>query len=250
MCCIVRCELPAKYLFMSQKTLLFSIVLILSVTFWDSRAFNNAQNVEIDVVAEPVPEEVVDDTDAKEQAFTISAYDDLMRRISEEEGQDWLLMSSIAYHESRFEEGLVSRSGALGIMQIMPIVGKQFNVKKEDIADTETNIRLATMLLEEIEKMLKLPASTPQNDRMSLILASYNGGIGHIADARRLARNSGENPNSWEVVARHLRTKADPAVYESEMVRYGKFTGSKQTEAYVREVMNRYDYYQKMAANI
>ncbi|MBR2015374.1 MAG: transglycosylase SLT domain-containing protein [Alistipes sp.] len=234
---------------MSKKTLLISFVLILLVTFWDSSALNTPSQAVVEVAEEQVSENVVDDTDA-DDGFTISAYDDLMQRIGEEEGQDWLLMSSIAYNESRFQNDLVSRSGAIGIMQIMPIVGKQFNVSKEDIAEPETNIRLAVMLLEKLEAMLKMPASTPQSDRISIILASYNGGIGHVFDARRLARNNGENPNSWEVVARYLRAKADPAVYESELVRNGRFTGSKQTEAYVKNVMSRYDYYRKMARNI
>ncbi|MBE6206654.1 MAG: transglycosylase [Rikenellaceae bacterium] len=234
---------------MSKKTLLISFVLILLVTFWDSSALNTPSQAVVEVAEEQVSENVVDDTDA-DDGFTISAYDDLMQRIGEEEGQDWLLMSSIAYNESRFQNDLVSRSGAIGIMQIMPIVGKQFNVSKEDIAEPETNIRLAVMLLDKLEAMLKMPASTPQSDRISIILASYNGGIGHVFDARRLARNNGENPNSWEVVARYLRAKADPAVYESELVRNGRFTGSKQTEAYVKNVMSRYDYYRKMARSI
>ncbi|UKI18079.1 MAG: hypothetical protein L6V80_00200 [Bacteroidales bacterium] len=63
-----------------------------------------------------------------------------------------------------------------------------------------------------------------------------------------MARSNGEDPNSWEVVARYLDMKADPAVYESELVRYGKVTGSRQTKSYVREVMERYDTYRKMVA--
>ena len=35
-------------------------------------------------------------------------------------------------------------------------------------------------------------------------------------------------------------------LYESELVRYGKFTRSRQTEAYVREVMKRYGIYRQM----
>lgn len=232
---------------MSKKTVLISIVLILSVTFWNSSALNVQTKAKVEITEEQVSEDVANDTNV-EQEFMISAYDDLMRRIGEEEGEDWLLMSSIAYNESRFKDGLVSRSGAIGIMQIMPIVGKQFNVEVEDIANPEVNIRLAVKLLNELESMLKMPASTPQSDRMSIILASYNGGIGHVFDARRLARNNGENPNSWEVVAHYLRAKADPTVYDSELVRYGKFTGSKQTEAYVKNVMSRYDYYRRMAS--
>ena len=37
-----------------------------------------------------------------EGSYVISAYDDVIRHISEQEGNDWRLMSAIAYHESRF----------------------------------------------------------------------------------------------------------------------------------------------------
>ena len=178
----------------------------------------------------------------------ISAYDVLMRRIAREEGLDWLLMSAIAYNESRFESDLISKRGAVGLMQVMPHVGRQFNVEKEHLTDPETNIRLAGRILKKIDSTLKLGASASEDDRMSIILACYNSGIGHVSDARRLARNNGENPNSWEVVVRYLHKKADPEFYENDLVRCGKFTGSRQTEAYVREVMKRYDTYREMTA--
>ena len=177
----------------------------------------------------------------------ISRFDNLMRKVGAEESQDWRLMSAIAYCESRFIENLESQRGAVGIMQIRPVVARHFNVPVESIDDTETNIRLAGKLLRQIEKTLKLDPSTAESDRMSIILACYNGGIGHVTDARRLAKSNGENPNSWEVVARYLRLKADPAIYESELVRYGKFSGSSRTEAYVRGVMKRYEFYRKLA---
>ena len=233
---------------MSKKTTLLSIVLIVLVTFWGSNIFDEelaklaaVSNEESAKVAE-----IATDTTDVVEKWVISMYDEMMQRIGEEEGQDWRLMSAIAYNESRFQHGLVSKQGAVGIMQVMPIVGKQFNVAKEHLADPETNIRLAGKLLSKIDATLKMSPSTPYSDRMSIILACYNGGIGHVSDARRLAKSNGENPNSWEVVARYLKQKADPAVYESDLVKYGKFTGSRQTEAYVREVMKRYDIYCKM----
>ena len=58
----------------------------------------------------------------------ISRFDNIMRKVGSEEGQDWRLMSAIAYSESRFIENLKSRQGAKGIMQIRPIVARHFNV--------------------------------------------------------------------------------------------------------------------------
>lgn len=234
---------------MSKKSLILSIILLVSASFWGSDGFG--ERLAYDIAGKEISAAIAKDTavDAMNAAlpYTISEFDGVMRRIGKEEGQDWLLLSAIAYSESRFQEDLVSRRGAIGLMQIMPIVGKQFNVAKEDIADTETNIRLAGKLLSKIESTLKLAPSTSKSDRLSIILACYNGGIGHVSDARRLARSNGEDYNSWSVVAHYLQQKANPEVYESEVVRYGKFTGSKQTEAYVREVMKRYEMYRRIA---
>lgn len=249
----MRYKLPTKHNFMSKKTLIFSIVLIVFMTFMGAHILSD--DLERDAAASQAPEmenelaaEMASDTTDVIDEWVISVYDDMMQRIGEEEGQDWRLMSAIAYNESRFMAHVVSKRGAVGLMQITPVVCRQFNVDKEHLSDPETNIRLATKLLRKIDSTLKMSSSTPENDRMSIILACYNGGIGHVSDARRLAKSNGENPNSWEVVARYLQQKADPAVYESELVKYGKFTGSRQTEAYVREVMKRYDVYCKMTS--
>ena len=177
----------------------------------------------------------------------ISRFDPIMRRVGEEQGQDWRLMSAIAYSESRFIENLVSSQGAAGIMQIRPIVARHFNVPVEKLSDTETNIRLASMLLGELGKMLRIPAEVSSDDRMKLILASYNAGVGHVQDARRLARAEGANPNSWADVSRYLKLKADPTYYNKEEVHNGRFTGSGQTLNYVEEVMKKYYQYCKLA---
>lgn len=178
-----------------------------------------------------------------EGEYKISAYDNIFRNICEREGTDWRLMSAIAYHESRFMPDLRSPRGARGMMQIMPHVARQFEVTVEALDDPATNIRVANKLMNMLDKMMRIPAEVSAEDRLSLILAAYNSGIGHVADARRLAKAHGENPNSWESVARYLELKADPAYYEHEVVKYGRFSGSRQTIAYVKNVRDRYNSY-------
>lgn len=243
-------KLPATQKFMFNLTLKKSLLTIafltLFSTFYGFEAHNESDEFET-VAAEMVmaaeSSEEAGFTLLEEGEYQISAYDELMQQISREEGTDWRLMSAIAYHESRFTADIVSNRGARGLMQIMPVVARHFQVEPEKLLDPETNVRLANQLLNQLDKMMQIPAGTPYEDRMSLILAAYNGGIGHISDARRLARHHGENPNSWEDVSRYLELKADPAYYEQEVVRYGRFTGFKQTNAYVRDVMNRYRCY-------
>lgn len=178
-----------------------------------------------------------------EGEYAISAYDNLFRNICDSEGNDWRLMSAIAYHESRFTPDLCSPRGARGMMQIMPSVARQFEIDAETLNDPATSIRIANLLMNTLSKMMRIPAETSEEDRLSLILAAYNSGIGHVADARRLAKAHGENPHSWESVARYLELKADPAYYEHEVVRCGRFTGYRQTAAYVRDVRDRYARY-------
>lgn len=179
----------------------------------------------------------------QERICVISAFDNLMRSISAKSGNDWRLMAAIAYHESRFNPDIVSHRGACGLMQIMPAVAEQFDVPQSLLSDPALNVWLANRLIVKIDRSLRLPAGTPVKDRMSLVLACYNGGIGHVSDARRLARVHGENPDSWEVVARYLALKSEPEYYEDEVVRCGRFTGARQTRAYVKGVMERYDAY-------
>lgn len=173
----------------------------------------------------------------------ISQYDAVMRAVCGSDGLDWRLLSAICYNESRFNADVVSHRGAKGLMQIMPAVARQFNVSPDEVMNPEVNIMLATKLIKEIEKSLKMPTTTSYDDRMSIILACYNGGIGHVQDARRLARKYGDDPNSWSSVSLYLRRKALPEYSSDAVVRCGAFRGGSQTAAFVDNVMGRYGLY-------
>ena len=156
-------------------------------------------------------------------------------------------MSAIAYCESRFKEGLVSKRGAAGLMQVMPIVARHFKVPVSQIHHTETNVRLACKLLNESEQRLGFPENISERDRLCIILASYNAGLGHVMDARRLAKADGANPNSWSVVSKYLQLKADPAYYTRSEVKAGRFSGSRETLGFVKLAMSKYDEYCEIA---
>ena len=225
---------------MLKKTFLTFVFLTLLTTFY-------GLNANFGPYGNRTAGSFIGSAERTEIAHTISVYDELIRSVSEEEGYDWRLMSAIAYHESRFSPDIVSKRGAAGLMQIMPSVARQFDVPAAEITDPRTNIWLANKLMSKIMSSLRFPEGTPEKDRMSIILASYNSGIGHVNDARRLARLNGENPNSWEVVARYLTLKSEPEYYENEVVKCGRFTGSRQTLAYVKDVIGRYDKYCRIA---
>lgn len=80
-------------------------------------------------------------------------------------------------------------------------------------------------------------------EKIKFTLAAYNAGIGHIYDAQRLAEKYGKDPYVWDDnVAEYIRMKNDPEYYNDPVCKHGYLRGS-ETFNYVREVMERYNYY-------
>ena len=179
--------------------------------------------------------------DAEQPA--ISKYDDIIKRASLRAGRDWRLISAIAYNESRFKPDVVSPKGATGIMQVMPAIARQFGHTVEQMTDAETNIETALKLISNIEDLLHFSSETSEYDRLCIMLACYNGGVGHVLDARRLARKYGDNPDLWSNVSKYLVKKAEAKYYQDEAVRAGRFLGSDETCTYVARVMKKFDHY-------
>lgn len=111
---------------MLKKTLLTFAFLIVITTFYGFNARYGVPVVSLDSGATAYSNPLL-----REGDYVISAYDAIIRNISEREGNDWRLMSAVAYHESRFRADLVSRRGARGLMQIMPSVARQFRIPVE-----------------------------------------------------------------------------------------------------------------------
>lgn len=173
----------------------------------------------------------------------LSYYDELIREIGIPLNIDWRLVSAMAYVESRFKPHAVSNMGAIGLMQIMPRIGRSFGIEPIELYDPATNIHTSIRHYRDIERMLRLPRNISERDRMSFILASYNGGIGRVFDAQRLTRYEGGNIHKWsEVVPNLLRLRHEEG-YTHEVVRFGSFTTAYYTVRYVRDVLKKYDEY-------
>ncbi len=179
----------------------------------------------------------------------ISPYDELFVEISEKYGTDWRLMSAIAYCESRFTPYAESHVGALGMMQIMPRTATSYSVSIEKLSDPKTNIDVANQHYRYIERLLNIPRDTPARDRASLILAGYNGGIGRVFDAMRIARADGHDPHLWSIIRRYLALLRLPHYYERDDVYCGRFSTPYTTIRYVEDVMAQYDEYCEKTAS-
>ncbi len=175
----------------------------------------------------------------------ISIYDQGFRNASSSIDWDWRLFASLVYQESRFKHNVQSNMGAYGLMQFMPATSKYFGVQHQ--TDPETQIRAGARYLKWLEKRFD---SIPDPDqRVKFILASYNAGIGHVIDARNLARKHGKDPNVWDNnVDFFILNKSNPDYYCDTTVRYGYFKGD-ETYNYVKQIMQRYKHYQNILPN-
>ncbi len=181
--------------------------------------------------------------DLQNQDCYISIYDNIFHHVSNELGTDWRLMSAIGYVESRFKPYITSRSGAMGIMQIMPRTARIHSITPDQAIDPEVNIRIASLHYNLIDYMLGIPKHVNEEDRIAFNLACYNGGIGRVRDAQRLTRLAGGNSHSWSDVSEQLLNLRDPEYYELEVVHNGRFATAGHTISYVNQVMRRYKLY-------
>jgi len=173
------------------------------------------------------------------QAGTISPYDEMIRQVADEFELDWVMMTAIAAQESRFNPSSVSWAGAVGIMQVLPRFSE---ISSDSLYIPEVNIREGAKILSEHLKHYSYMDSTNQ---WSFALATYNAGMGHLADARRLTIDQNKNPNEWEPVSESLLKLMQRKYYQN--ARYG-FTRGIETVRYVNEIMNRYNTYQTILA--
>jgi membrane-bound lytic murein transglycosylase F len=154
---------------------------------------------------------------------------------------DWRLMASIAYQESRFDTTLTSWAGAGGLMQVMPKTFTGMGENIENINNPEASVRAASKYIRSLIRSFSNIEN--KEERIKFVLAGYNSGIGHILDAQALAKKYGKNPNIWaDNVDEYVLLKSNPEYYTDSVCRFGYFRG-KETYAYVREVLLRYEYY-------
>ncbi|MCL2682838.1 MAG: transglycosylase SLT domain-containing protein [Bacteroidales bacterium] len=178
----------------------------------------------------------------RQSTCRLSPYDDAIKKHAERLNWDWRLLASLIYQESNFYPHVESWAGAIGLMQLMPDVAEKYGITLESSADAQ--ILAGVKHLQEIDKLL--PDEIPKSERIAFMLASYNVGVGHILDARRLAVKYGKNPNVWfEHVEVELLKKSDRTIVRDSIIRHGYARGE-ETYNFVRDIFERWGHYQNL----
>jgi membrane-bound lytic murein transglycosylase MltF len=108
---------------------------------------------------------------------------------------DYLLMAAQGYQESRLDQSVKSRVGAIGVMQVMPATGKDLAVG--DIRQTEPNVHAGVKYFRFMMDQYYKDDPMDELNKGLMTLASYNAGPGRIRQLRKEAANRGLNPNLW-----------------------------------------------------
>jgi membrane-bound lytic murein transglycosylase MltF len=128
---------------------------------------------------------------------------DIFRRYSGQYDMDFLLMMAQGYQESRLDQRVVSRTGAIGVMQVMPAAGREMAVG--DIRTLEPNVHAGVKYVHTMMNTYFPDDPKDQLNRTLFAFAAYNAGPSRIKQLRQEAEHRGLDRNVWfdnvEVVA-------------------------------------------------
>lgn len=182
------------------------------------------------------------------QAGIISEWDPLFKAYAVEASADWRLLAAICYQESSFDPKAKSWAGACGLMQLMPATAQTFGLEETDIFDPEANVQTAAQFLNHLTMLYR---DVPDKvERLNFVLASYNGGVGHVRDAMALAEKNGADKYVWDDVSEFILKLSNPTYYRDDVVKHGYMRGT-ETHNYVASVRHRFEEYsgQKLTGN-
>ncbi len=132
-----------------------------------------------------------------EELEKFEAIAQLFRKYGQQYEFDWLMIAAQGYQESQLNQDARSPRGAVGIMQLLPKTAADPSVGIPDIENADNNIHAGVKYLRTlVDKYLDDPALDRKN-RTLMAFAAYNAGPGNLRKFRKLAAESGLDPNVW-----------------------------------------------------
>jgi len=159
-------------------------------------------------------------------------YEKIFVEAGEKYSIPWKLLAAIAYQESHWNPKAKSFTGVRGIMMLTRATAKILGV--DNRLDPKQSIIGGTRHLKQMIKFV--PEEVEGENRLKFALAAYNVGMGHIHDARELAKRLGYNQNIWSDLKKVLPLLSKKKYYKT--LKYGYARG----EEPVKYVESIYDY--------
>jgi len=108
---------------------------------------------------------------------------------------DPLMLTAQGYQESELNQKARSHRGAIGVMQVMPAIGREMKVG--DIRIVEPNIQAGTKYMDQLMSKFFPDNRFDADNRTLFAFASYNAGPGNISKMRKEASKRGLDPDKW-----------------------------------------------------
>lgn len=156
------------------------------------------------------------------------------RKYAGQYGFDWLMITALAYQESRLDQSKRSPAGAVGVMQMLPSTAKAPPVSIPDIHKLDRNILAGVKYLRFIYDQYFKDAPMDQLNKVLFTFASYNAGPARVASLRQRAWKMGLDPNLW---------------FRNVEVAAARIIG-RETVQYVSNIFKYYLAYQTIAAKM
>ncbi|MCA8979114.1 MAG: transglycosylase SLT domain-containing protein [Planctomycetes bacterium] len=118
-----------------------------------------------------------------------------MQRYAAEFGFDWRLIAAQAYQESRLDPTTVSRSGAVGLMQLLPSTAADMGVT--ELRDPERNLYAGVKYMDWLRRTYFDEPGLADEVRLDFCLAAYNAGGARVKRWRAAAPGRGLDPDVW-----------------------------------------------------
>lgn len=161
-------------------------------------------------------------------------YRKIFEEVGEKHGIDWKLLAAMAYQESHWDPHARSPTGVRGMMMLTLRTAGQLGI--DNRLDPGQSIQGGARYFADLRE--RVPDEVEEPDRTWIALAAYNVGMGHVFDARQLARRLGKDPSSWVEFREVLPLLSQPRYYRD--LRYGYARGNEPVR-YVSRVRNYYD---------
>ncbi len=173
-------------------------------------------------------------TFAKHLQERLPRYEKTFQLEAKSQSLDWRLLAAMGYQESLWQPNATSKTGVRGLMMLTQNTAQAMGVVNR--LDAKQSIRGGAKYIALIKQ--DLPADIIDPDRTWFALAAYNIGSAHLADARKLAKAEGLNPNVWLDVKKMLPRLAQKNWYSK--TRYGYARGG-ETVHFVQNIRRYYD---------
>jgi membrane-bound lytic murein transglycosylase MltF len=110
---------------------------------------------------------------------------------------DYLMLTAQGYQESLLDQSKRNRSGAVGIMQVIPKNAAASPIDIPSVSSPEANIHAGAKMLRSIADTYFNDPKIDSLNKTLFVFASYNAGPNRIARLRREAPDMGLDPNIW-----------------------------------------------------